>query len=290
MDTLGHVTSDQVTPRELVAEAVELAKKKAELGIGDLVIRGMMAGALLGIATSLAFVAVAQGMPPLVGAIIFPVGFVMLVLLGQELATGNFALLPMGLMAGKVRWSGLLRNWMWVYIGNLAGSLLYAALFYLSVTNCGRSDGGALAELFRQAAQKKTLGFMALGASGWITALVRGMLCNWMVTLGALMSLASRSTIGKVILMWLPITTFFALGYEHSIVNMYVIPTGMLLGAPVPFAKWWLWNQIPVTLGNILSATLFTGLPLFVSYYRKPSLPIAQAKLIERPAEVAAAS
>jgi Formate/nitrite transporter len=88
----------------------------------------------------------------------------------------------------------------------------------------------------------------------------------------------------------LPITTFFALGYEHSIVNMYVIPTGMLLGAPVPLAKWWLWNQIPVTLGNIISATLFTGLPLFVSYYRKPSQAVAQARLIDRPAEVAAAS
>ena len=90
--------------------------------------------------------------------------------------------------------------------------------------------------------------------------------------------------------MWLPITTFFALGYEHSIVNMYGIPTGMLLGAPVPLAKWWLWNQIPVTLGNIISATLFTGLPLFVSYYRKPSQAVSQARLIDRPAEVAAAS
>jgi formate transporter len=281
---------DHVTPTELVAEAVELAKRKADLRISDLVIRGVLAGALLGIATSLAFVAVAQGMPALVGAIIFPVGFVILVLLGQELATGNFALLPMGMMAGKVRFSGLLRNWACVYVGNLVGSLLYAALFYLSVTNCGRSDGGALAELFRQAAQKKTLGFMALGASGWTTALVRGMLCNWMVTLGALMSLGSRSTIGKVLLMWLPITTFFALGYEHSIVNMYVIPTGMLLGAPVPFAKWWLWNQIPVTLGNIISATLFTALPLFTGYYRKSGQPRAQTRLIDRPAEVATAS
>jgi formate transporter len=287
MDTF---TTDHVSPRELVAEAGELAKKKADLGVTDLVIRGMLAGALLGIATSLAFVAVVQGMPPLVGAIIFPVGFVMLVLLGQELATGNFALLPMGVMAGKIGLFRLPRNWTWVYAGNMAGSLLYAALFYLSVTNCGRTDGGALAELLRQAAQKKTLGFMALGASGWTTALVRGMLCNWMVTLGALMSLASRSTIGKIMLMWLPITTFFALGYEHSIVNMYVIPTGMLLGASVSFAKWWLWNQIPVTLGNIVSATLFTGLPLFASYRRKSAQPIAQATLIERPAEVAAAS
>ncbi len=280
--------TDHVTPVELVADAVELARKKSELSIADLLIRGTLAGALLGIATSLAFVAVAQGLPPLVGAVIFPVGFVILVLLGQELATGNFAFLPMGVLAGKVRVSGMLRNWAWVYVGNLLGSVLYATLFYLSITNCGRSDGGALAELFRQAAQKKTLGFMAVGARGWSTALVRGMLCNWMVTLGALLALASRSTIGKVILMWLPITTFFALGYEHSIVNMYVIPTGMLLGAPVSFAKWWLWNQIPVTLGNIISASLFTGLPLFASYYRKPAQAVTT--LIDRPVEVAVAS
>jgi len=182
---------DHVTPRELVADAVELAGKKSELSIRDLLIRGAVAGALLGIATSLAFVAVAQGLPPLVGAIIFPVGFVMLVVFGQELATGNFALLPMGMMAGKVRFSPLIRNWAVVYLGNLIGSLLYAALFWLSLTNCGRSDGGAMAELVRQAAQKKTLGFMALGASGWTTALVRAMLCNWMVTVGTLLSLAS---------------------------------------------------------------------------------------------------
>jgi formate/nitrite transporter len=290
---------DHVTPREMVADAVELARKKAGLSTSDLLIRGTLAGALLAIATSLAFVAVAQGLPPLVGAAIFPVGFVILVLLGQELATGNFALLPMGVMAGKVRISELLRNWAWVYVGNLMGSVLYAALFYLALTNCGRSDGGTLAELFRQAAQKKTLGFMALGASGWATALVRALLCNWMVTLGVVLSLASRSTIGKIVVMWLPITTFFALGYEHSIVNMYVIPTGMLLGAPVSVAKWWLWNQIPVTLGNVISGALFTGLPLFATYSRKPAMPavamsidLPESDLPEngRPEEVAAAS
>ncbi len=257
---------DYVPPRELVVDVIELARKKTELGVADLLIRGALAGALLGIATSFAFIAVSQGLPPLLGAVIFPVGFVILVLLGLELATGNFAILPMGWMAGDVRPAALLRNWTLVYIGNLIGSVLYAVLFYLSLTNCGHSDGGVLAELFRQAAQKKTLSFMALGASGWSTAFVRAMLCNWMVTLGAVLALASRSTVGKVIAMWLPITTFFALGYEHSIVNMYVIPTGMLLGAPVSFAKWLWWNQIPVTLGNVISGFFFTGLPLFATY------------------------
>src|SRR5215471_8594840 len=136
---------DHVTPPELVGDAIELAVRKSGLGAGDLLVRGIMAGALLGIATSFAFVAVAQGLPPLVGAIIFPVGFVMLVLLGQELATGNFAILPLGMMAGEVRLARLLRNWVLVYAGNLMGCLLYAGLFYLSLMNWGKSDGGGLA-------------------------------------------------------------------------------------------------------------------------------------------------
>lgn len=278
---------DYVPPREIVTEAIEMARKKADLSVADLLIRGALVGALLGIATSFAFVAVAQGLPPLVGAAIFPVGFVMLVLLGLELATGNFALLPIGVMAGKVRTSELVRNWAIVYAGNLIGSVVYALLFYVSLTNSGHSDGGQLAELFRQAAQKKTLGFAAVGAGGWATAFVRAILCNWMVTFGSVLALASRSTIGKVIVMWLPITTFFALGYEHSIVNMYVIPAGMLLGAPVSFAKWWLWNQIPVTLGNIVAGVCCTALPLFITYANQPSLS-RPAPALEPEAEVAA--
>src|SRR5207247_422601 len=98
------------------------------------------------------------------------------------------------------------------------------------------------------------------------TALIKAVLCNWMVTLGAVLALASRSTIGKIVAMWLPIMTFYAHGYEHSIVNMYLIPAGMLLGAKVSISNWWLWNQIPVTIGNILSGAFFTGAALYATY------------------------
>ena len=87
-----------------------------------------------------------------------------------------------------------------------------------------------------------------------------------MVTLGAVLAMASRSTIGKVVAMWLPISMFFAQGYEHSIVNMFVVPAGMLLGAPVHVSTWWLWNQLPVTLGNIFAGVFFTGVALYVAY------------------------
>src|SRR5260370_42026858 len=108
---------------------------------------------------------------------------------------------------------------------------------------------------------------MALGGGGWATAFVKGILCKWMVTIGAVLALVSRSTIGKIVAMWLPIFTFFALGFEHSIVNMFVIPAGMLLGAPVSAGTWGVWKQIPLTLGNILSGAVFTRL---APYYTHP--------------------
>ncbi len=276
---------DYVNPVELVQEALRVAKKKAALSTCDLLLRGFLAGAFLAYATSLVMIVLSQGLPPIVGALLFPGGFVMLVLLGLELATGNFALLPAALAAGEVSLGKLLRNWGWVYLGNVLGSVFYAALFYLAVTNCGASAGGPLGDLLKQTAQRKTLAYMALGGSGWTTALVKGILCNWMVTIGAVLAMVSRSTVGKVVAMWLPIMTFFAHGYEHSIVNMFVIPAGMLFGAPVSVRQWWLWNQIPVTLGNIVSGALLTGLALYVTFRVKqaPSdaAPVALPQSVE---------
>jgi formate transporter len=260
---------DYVSPQELLQDAMKSAVKKAELPVKDMLIRGFLAGGILAYATSLAFMVTTQGLPPIVGAILFPVGFVILVLLGLELATGNFALLPAGLVAGKVSLPKLLKNWLWVYVGNLAGSLFYALLFYWSITNFNTGPGGPVGELIKAAAQKKTLGYMALGVRGWETAFVKAVLCNWMVTLGAVLALASRSTVGKIVGMWLPILAFFAQGYEHSIVNMFLIPTGKMFGAQITLRQWWLWNQIPVTLGNIAGGMLLTGLALYFTYKPK---------------------
>jgi len=260
---------DYVNPMELVQDTLIVAGKKASLSVGDMLVRGSLSGVFLGFATSLSVVVTTQGLPPIAGAILFPVGFVMLALLGLELATGNFALLAAAVAAGKVSCGKLLRNWTWVYAGNLLGSLFYALLFYWAVTDVGTMNGGPVGDLLKSAAQKKTLAYLALGSKGWATAVVRGILCNWMVTIGALLALASRSTVGKVVAMWLPIMTFFAQGFEHSIVNMFVVPAGMMFGAPVSIRNWLLWNQLPVTLGNIVSGALFTGLALYATYREK---------------------
>jgi formate/nitrite transporter len=277
---------DYVLPTEVVSDAMKSAVKKVSLPVRDMLIRGALSGVFLGYATSLVFVALSQGLPALVGAIIFPVGFVMLVLLGFELATGNFALLPAAWFDNRITGGALMRNWFWVLVGNLVGSVFYAVLFYLAITNFGTNNGGALADLVKQAAQRKTVAYAALGMSGWGTAFVKAMLCNWMVTAGTMLAFASRSTIGKIVAMWLPITIFFAHGYEHSIVNMFLIPAGMMLGAPVSMKQWWWWNQIPVTLGNIIAGAIFTGIGLWYTYGRKEEL---KAQALENPAAEAVA-
>ena len=257
---------DFVNASDAMAAARQAAVTKATLSVRQMLIRGAMAGAFLGYATSLALIIVSQGVAPIVAALCFPVGFVMLVLLGLELATGNFAIMSFGLAGGDLGWRDAARNWSWVYAGNLIGSLVYAVLFYLAITNMGTAAGGPLADQVRKVAQAKTLGYAALGARGLAAAFIKGVLCNWMVTLGAVLAFASRSTIGKIAAMWLPIATFFAHGYEHSIVNMFIVPAGMLLGTPVSVGAWWFWNQIPVTVGNIVAGVLLTGFTLSASY------------------------
>ena len=275
---------DYVPPSDLLNEAAKTAARKASLSVRDLLIRSFLAGGLLAYATSLVFIVLSQNVAPIVGAILFPVGFVILVLLGLELATGNFAILPVGWAAGEVPVPKVLRNLGWVYLGNLAGSLFYGLLFYLVITNCGATGSGAIGQLVKAAAQKKTIDYMALGLRGWETAFIKGLLCNWMVTLGAVLAMASRSTIGKVVAMWLPIMTFFAHGYEHSIVNMFLIPTGILFGAPVSMGQWWIWSQIPVTLGNFVSGAFLTGLALYVTNAPKKATALEIPLRNEEPA------
>jgi formate transporter len=95
---------------------------------------------------------------------------------------------------------------------------------------------------------------------------VKAVLCNWMVTIGAVLALVSRSTVGKIAAMWLPIMTFFALGFEHSVVNMFLIPSAMMLGAPISAGQWLFWNLLPVTIGNLVAGTLLTGMALYATY------------------------
>jgi formate transporter len=257
---------DFIKPSDVVSSMVNAGSAKAGLPVRDLLIRGFLSGALLGFATSLAFTATAQTNTPLVGALVFPVGFVMIVLLGLELVTGSFATVTLAAVDGHRSWSQVSANLSWVFVGNLLGSVVYGVLLYVALTSMGTEAPSGIALKIVAVAEAKTNAYAAHGFAGLVTVFTKAVLCNWMVCLGVVMALTSQSTVGKIVAMWLPILTFFAQGFEHSVVNMFLIPTGMLLGAKVSFSDWWLWNQIPVTLGNLVGGLLFTGLFLYWTY------------------------
>lgn len=271
-----------VKPDVVVENMIQAGTGKAKLCAKHLILRGILSGALLGFATTLAFTATAQTGLGIVGALIFPVGFVMIVLLGLELVTGNFAVVPLGVLDRRITMSQLWFNWGWVFLGNLVGGILYAILFAKTL-----APAAPMTKMLVSISEMKTLGYAKLGYEGLVAAFVKAVLCNWMVTLGVVMSLTSQSTAGKIAAMWLPILTFFAQGFEHSVVNMFVIPAGMILGAQVSFSDWWLWNQIPVTLGNIFGGFVFTGFALYLTYKKSPA--VAEVKPLAAVTDVGAA-
>ena len=143
-------------------------------------------------------------------------------------------------------------------MGNLLGGIFFAWLLWFSFTNGGSIAPNPLLTVIAKTAEHK-VAYSQYGALGWCAAVGMGVLCNWLVSLGSVMSKATRSTVGRLLLMWIPIGMFFALGFEHTVVNMWLIPTGILSGAHVSIYDWWVWNQIPVTIGNILGAMVLNG-------------------------------
>src|SRR5215469_4342678 len=264
---------DYVKPTDLAAAMVSAARTKLALSPIDLVIRGGLAGAILASATSLALTGMVQTNQPLVGALIFPVGLILIVLLGLDLVTGSFGLVPLPWVDGEADAKSTVANGCWVFLGNLIGSVVYGGLLAIVLTNFGTSAPAGVAAKIIAIAEAKTVGYEALGSAGMITVFVKAVLCNWMVCLAVIAPLTTTSTIGKIACAYMPVFIFFAQGFEHSVVNMFVIPTGMMMGAKVSVYEWWVWNQIPVTLGNIVGGFVFTGLALYLTHRTRSSAP-----------------
>jgi formate/nitrite transporter FocA (FNT family) len=181
-------------------------------------------------------------------------------------------MLPIAKMRSKTTIPLMLRNFSWAFAGNLIGSVFYAALFIIYITKFGNVTDSALIQKIIGTAESKTLEYKYYGADGMVVVFVKALLCNWMVTMGAVMAFTSKATVGKIAAMWLPVFIFFGQGFEHAIVNMFVIPAAMMIGADISFADWWLWNQIPVTIGNFISGFLFTGWTLHYVTKEQPAI------------------
>ncbi len=268
-----------LTPTEYVTKAVDAGESKVFMSTRDTLIRAGMAGATLALAAAFAVTITVQTGEPLAGAVLFPVGFVLLYLLGFDLLTGVFMLAPLALLDKRpgVTWQGVLRNWWLVFVGNFAGAFLVAVMMAVTFTFAFSQAPDAVGQKIGAIGVDRTVGYADAGVAGMLTLFLRGVLCNWMVCTGVVAAMMSTSVTGKVIGMWLPIMLFFYMGFEHSIVNMFLFPSGLLLGGDFTFVDYLLWNEIPTVVGNLVGGLLFVGLALYATHIRtQPKLDAAR--------------
>ncbi len=259
-----------LTPPEFVAKMVDAGESKVSMSTRDTLIRAYMAGALLALAAVFAVTVAQQTGYPIIGAILFPVGFCMLYLLGFDLLTGVFVLTPLALIDKRpgVTVAGVLRNWGLVFVGNFAGALTVAVMMSIVFTFGFSTEPNAVGKVIAGIGEARTLGYKHWGAAGMLTLFIRGMLCNWMVSTGVVGAMISNSVSGKVIAMWMPIMVFFAMTFEHSVVNMFLFPSALIMGGKFSVADYIIWNEIPTVVGNLVGGLAFTGLTLYATHAR----------------------
>ena len=269
------------TITEVIEQNIQNGIKKTNLTTKKLILLGIAAGFFIGIgaeASSLAMHGISSvGLARTVAGAVFPIGLMLIVLLGGELFTGN-CLISMAVYDKKAKLKGMIRNLTIVYISNFIG----AALMAWMINNCGQlnfSDGGAGAFTIK----------VALGKVGIdpMQAIVSGILCNVLVCLAIFMAATAKDVAGKCIAIFFPIFVFVISGFEHCVANMYYIPAGIFAAHnPLYAAKatelygitaeqlsglnfgTMFSNLIPVTIGNIIGGMVFVGL-LYWYLYRK---------------------
>lgn len=275
-------------PAEYVTKMVDAGESKVFMSTRDTVIRAFMAGAILSLAAAFAVTVNVQTGQPLAGAILFPVGFCLLYLMGYDLLTGVMMLSPLALIDKRpgVTLSGVLRNWGLVFLGNFLGALTVALMMAIIFTYGFTQAPDAVGVKIGVIGEGRTVGYADHGAAGMLTLFIRGVLCNWMVATGVVGAMMSTSVSGKVIAMWMPIMLFFYMGFEHSVVNMYLFPSGLMLGGHFSIMDYLIWNEIPTVIGNLVGGLTFVGLTLYTTHVRtapKRSYPAGRA--VPAPAE-----
>lgn len=259
-----------LVPTEFVTKMVDAGESKIFMATRDALIRAYMAGAILAIAAVFAVTVSVQTGYPILGAMLFPVGFCMLYLMGFDLLTGVFVLTPLALFDKRpgVTLKAILRHWGVVFTGNFLGALTVAVLMAIVFTYGFSTPPSKVGEAISHIGEDRTLGYKEFGAAGMLTIFIRGVLCNWMVSLGVVGAMISTTVGGKVLAMWMPVMLFFAMGFEHSIVNMFLFPSAMIMGGEFSILDYMIWNEIPVVLGNLVGGISLTGLTLYSTHIK----------------------
>ncbi len=247
-----------LSPREVLATAENSALQKIAFSTGKTILLAFLAGVYIAMGGLLSLVvgygfpeitAHNPGMQRLLSGAMFPLGLILVVFAGAELFTGNNAVLIPGLFNRKYGIGPILRNWALVYAGNFVGAFFFV---YVMAHLAGIVTPEPWHSAIVNIAEAKT-------SMPWSTVFIKGIGANWFVCLAVWLGMSCRSAAGKFIGLWFPVMCFVALGYEHSIANMFFIPLGMLQGAEVSVGTFVTHNLIPATLGNIVGGAFFVG-------------------------------
>jgi formate/nitrite transporter len=251
--------------------------QKVNASVFKLIILGILAGVYIGFGACLATLIghdaakyIGLGLSRFVAGAVFSVGLMLVVIAGAELFTGNNLML-MSVLDKRASLYKMLYKWLIVFVANFLGSVFLAYLFYK--TNLWKMGDMAVGLSALKIANVK------VGLT-FAEALTRGILCNWLVCLAVWMAIASREIVGKIFAIFFPIMAFVALGFEHSIANMYFIPMGIFLKgsgvftdpalklSALTWSSFLLKNLIPVTIGNVIGGAIFVGLLYWIVYVR----------------------
>lgn len=251
------------SPAEIAGRIVQAGESKTRLSILNMLLLGIFAGifiALAGVASTFANVYSGK----LAGAVVFPCGLAMVVVAGSELFTGNNLIL-LSVLEKKSTVAGMFKNWLFVYLGNLLGSLL---IVLLTVYGGVFANQDVAAALVSTASGKLALSFG--------DAFFKGILCNVLVCVAVWMSFATKTSEGKIIAVFFPVMAFVICGFEHSVANMFYLPGGILIALRygmsqegLSFGNAILKNLLPVTLGNIVGGALIVAGGYWHIYLKK---------------------
>ncbi|WP_139488515.1 formate/nitrite transporter family protein [Brevibacillus dissolubilis] len=250
------------TPQRVAEIAIDAGTRKAHLPLPAMLVLGFLGGAFIALGFLLDIRVIGNvpkewgSFASFLGAAVFPVGLILVVIAGGELLTGNMMAVSMAALAKKITVGRLLHNWFWITLTNFLGALFVAYFFGHLV---GLTETGPFLA-------KTTAITHAKLEENFVQSLISGIGCNWMVALAVWMSYAADSIGGKIIAIWFPIMGFVAIGFQHVVANMFLIPAAIFAGQ----ATWgdWLANFIPVWIGNAIGGTVFVSMIYWVAYIR----------------------
>jgi formate transporter len=286
-------------PVAIAAKAGDAGKYKVGLPAWNMVLRGFLSGAYIAMGGALATVcstgivaaapanvgAASAGFGALITGAVFPVGLIITVLTGAELFTGDAMLAPMAAFIHKISWAQVFKLWVFVYIGNLIGSIVYAYIMaYGPFISVNATTGALTATAFgNRAIAIASFKVQYVGMMGMWSAFLKGVGCNWLVNLAILLGICADDLIGKFFGIWFPIMAFVSTGFEHSIANQYFISAGIFT-APMAdqaviktylgfqnlnWVGFWMNNMIIVTIGNIVGGMFFVGVLYWVAFRKE---------------------